>query len=390
VSNPVPYTLTQDSITVVWKGRPYTAQKGSQNFVALRKAVLEEKWDLVPNYLSVGKSIESWAKGNFKVLDDKIFYKGDSLPEGLNGRIMAMTQNGEDPTAIFNFWERLQKNPSWRSVEQLWPFLQHQIPLTPDGCFLAYKGVNNNYTDKHTNTVDNTPGTVHEMMRNKISDDPNEACHYGFHVGALSYASTFGEKTVICKVDPEHVVCVPYGASQQKMRVCKYEVVGNYGSPLPSTTYLGEPDVSPRDPDDEEDDSSDSVPDEDPDLENLDEEDASEGDKVGEGDSEEGDEESEEDASEDDEDDDEDDDEESEEEPEEAVDTTSTRQALPKGKGRALFPKFLKMDRGQLLTQSIEELRKHASHDLLILGASKIPGGKPALVASILKFRSGK
>jgi hypothetical protein len=41
---------------------------------------------------------------------------------------------------------------------------------------------------------------------------------------------------VICKVDPEHVVCVPRDSSFHKMRVCKYEVYGHYGSPMPSTT----------------------------------------------------------------------------------------------------------------------------------------------------------
>jgi hypothetical protein len=42
---------------------------------------------------------------------------------------------------------------------------------------------------------------------------------------------------VICRIDPEHVVCIPKDSRQQKMRVCKYEVVGHHtGQVMPSTT----------------------------------------------------------------------------------------------------------------------------------------------------------
>jgi hypothetical protein len=56
-------------------------------------------------------------------------------------------------------------------------------------------------------------------------------------VGALGYVNSFrqGGKIVICKVDPADVVCVPYDSSQQKMRVCKYLVVGFFTGQLPDT-----------------------------------------------------------------------------------------------------------------------------------------------------------
>ena len=103
--------------------------------------------------------------------------------------------------------------------------------------FLAYKGVTSNMTDAHTGTVDNSIGVTNELPRNKISDDPNKDCHFGFHVGALDYAKTFSNRVIICKVDPADVVCVPYDCSQQKMRVCKYKVIGHWnGQPMSSTT----------------------------------------------------------------------------------------------------------------------------------------------------------
>lgn len=244
MQNAIPYTLTNESVTVIWEGRPHVVQKGSTNFLPLRTAILNEDWQAIPKNLTQALSLKAWAKGKFS-LDggNTLSYDGRQVPSDFNKRIIEMATAGENPSALFNFWEKLQRNPSMRSVQQLWTFLQHEgIPLTSDGCFLAYKGVRQDYKDQHSGTCDNSPGAVHEMPRNQISDDPNEACHVGFHVGALEYARTFAARVVICKVDPENVVCVPYDANAQKMRVCKYEVIGNYGSQLPSTTFKEEVD----------------------------------------------------------------------------------------------------------------------------------------------------
>lgn len=225
------FTLTNNTISLIWEGTPYLVQKGAPNFKGLLNALIDEDWDSVPNHLTVAKSVSEWVKSNvdFAVIDDQIHYKGDPVPATLSKRIVGMAAEGLDPTPLFRFYEKLQLNPSMRSVEQLWPFLEHKgIPLTPEGNFLAYKGVNQDLTDCYTGKYDNSPGEVHEMLRNQISDDPREPCHFGFHVGALSYASSFGPRVVICEVDPADVVCIPYDENARKMRVCKYKVVGHH------------------------------------------------------------------------------------------------------------------------------------------------------------------
>lgn len=298
---------------------------------------------------------------------------------------MDMAARGEDPTPVYKFYEKLQRNPSWRSVQQLWQFLQHDnIPLTEDGCFLAYKGVNANFTDKHTGKVDNHPGKVNEMQRNMISDDPNQACHYGYHVGALSYARSFaggGGKLVICKVDPEHVVCVPYDSSQEKMRVCKYEVLGLYGAPLPSVTF--KEDIAPPEEQEDEDDAdtgdnedndngdTDELAEHEESLEEIDSEEAEDSYNSG------------------------DDDESSDgdgsgTEEEEEVAPAKKKVSKPKRdkkQAKPSFAKYSRMNTKALMDVSLDDLRKYATYGLKIVGASKIPGGKAALVSKILKNR---
>jgi hypothetical protein len=235
------YILTNDDITIFSKdGKQHVFTKQSVNYKALRNAVINKDEQAITDNLTESSSIKKWASGAFTFDDatQKFSWSGSQLPIDINARIIAMAQNQEDPTCLLNFYEKLQKNVSHRSVTQLYGFLAHQgIPITPEGNILAYKGVNADYTDKYSGKFNNFPGNVHEMPRNQISDDPNHACHAGFHVGSESYAKTFGNRVVICSVDPADVVCVPYDQSSQKMRVCKYKVIGNHGDvTLPSTT----------------------------------------------------------------------------------------------------------------------------------------------------------
>jgi hypothetical protein len=363
--NAPPYTLTNESITVVWKGKPNTVQKNTPNFLALRQAILDERWDDIPKHLTITKSIQEWAKGKFTYNGTRFSHDGEEIPEDINERIIKMASANEDPTPLFKFWERLKKNPSWRSVKQLFTFLKHVgIPLTEDGCFLAYKGVKENYKDCHSGKFDNSPGACHHMQRNKISDDPNEACHEGFHVGALSYAENFcgnDGRVVVCKVDPENVVCVPYDESQRKMRVCEYTVIGNHGTQLPDTTFNLSEDQSSDYDDYEESDHE---------GENEDDDGYDEGDE-GDEEDEEGDE--------------------SEEEPEHEEKVPDKQEpkkpAIDMSKVKLDFSKLNKMKAPELMECSIDILRKYAVAELKIVGASKIPGGKTALVSKILKTR---
>lgn len=375
----LPYTLTNESITVVFEGKPHVVQKGSPQFNALRKAIIAEDWAAVPKNLTVAKSIKDWAKGKFTLKGDNFSFEGAELPNNINSRIIQMATKGEDPTPLFKFWERLQKNPSMRSVQQLWPFLEHKgIPITKDGTFLAYKGVKNNFKDAHTGTIDNKPGVVNKMPRNQISDDPNEACHEGFHVGALRYAQSFSERVVVCEVDPENVVCVPYDSSHEKMRVCEYRVRGNHnGELLPSTTFAE--DDKPEKPYDPEDDflaepceeCGAKMPAEYLETEcsfhlvecslhsNFTPKDEEEPKK------------------------------EKPAKKKTGKQKKQERKALKKA-GKQLaksFDRLKSMTMADLMGESLDTLRDYAGKGLKIVGASKVPGGKTALVSVILKTR---
>jgi hypothetical protein len=343
----IPFTLTNESITVILNGTPRTIHKGSAQYPGLRSALFSEQWDRIEALVTVRGSMAEWFKGTgFDIDMQGAMRYSDGLheldvPPSLSQRIQAMVAGGEDPSPLIKFYQRLANNPSYRSRTQLFDFMAHVgIPIEPDGTFLAYKGINDNLTDVHSGKVDNAPGTRHSMPRNLVSDDPDTACHYGFHVGALSYARDFGRVVVICRVDPQHVVCVPHASSQQKMRVCDYESIGFWnGAEMPSTTWS--PDLERDASLDEEGDDADSDWEDDNILTSKGVGDGGDGLKV------------------------------------QPTIKHSTSKASQLGR---VSPAKL-MDRG------IDELRKYASGHLKIVGASKMSGGKSALVSAILKAR---
>lgn len=249
------YTLTNESITVVLEGETHTTREGTLNFEAARQAILEKRWDDLPDLFSVGRGIQRWTDDNFVYENEVLTYQGDPIPRELMDRIIAMAEKGDDPTSLMKFWANLQENTSYRSVKQLYSFLQNMnIPIDEEGYVLAYKGIRRDYKDKWTGTIDNSPGSIIEMDRNKVSDDPNVACAEGLHLGSLDYAQGYASegRVVVCRVNPRDVVSVPNDHNHKKMRTCRYEVLGNYGDKLDSVSFRKDDELEIEVEDDDE------------------------------------------------------------------------------------------------------------------------------------------
>ena len=141
-----------------------------------------------------------------------------------------MREGIKDPSPLFNFIEKLLDNPSNHSVEQLYNFLNYkELPIDPDGYVIGYKGVRDDYKDKYSGKFDNSVGQVLEMKRRNVDDDPNVGCSYGFHVGSFDYADSWANhdgRLMVVRFDPQDAVSVPNDCQYQKLRVCKYEVIG--------------------------------------------------------------------------------------------------------------------------------------------------------------------
>jgi hypothetical protein len=171
--------------------------------------------------------------GKISVTEDEVLFDGTPVVDSITVRILEYVKNGWEVKHLASFLNKLYANPSFNSRQFLHKFLEHKhLPISEDGFFLAYKGVTEDYLDLHTRTFDNSVGQVHTIERKDVDDNPANYCSYGFHVGSLEYATGFGVRTMIVKIDPSDVVSVPTDCSFQKMRVCKYEVISEFERPL--------------------------------------------------------------------------------------------------------------------------------------------------------------
>ena len=167
---------------------------------------------------------------------------------------------------MVRFLDNLMVNPSFRAVNELYTLLEnHGLPITDDGCFLAYKAVRNDYTDIRTGTFNNAVGQVVQMLRNQVNENYHEDCSHGLHCGSLGYVVDFGHFTkgqpvgpggnrlLVVKVNPKDVVSVPHYAGHTKMRVCEYVVVDEIKDVVKELDKVSvyKADATPAEPDDD-------------------------------------------------------------------------------------------------------------------------------------------
>lgn len=218
--------------------------------------------------LSVGKIVDTWSSGDFRLEGGFLFYLNEQIHPVITNRILEMIKEGFDHLPMLRFLENLYRNTSYSSINELYTFLIHKhLPITPDGCFIAYKSVSiyrgpdivdimgltikeGDYVDSYTKkSYRNNIGDVPAMARYKVDDNRNVGCSNGLHCGALQYVTNDYRQEVILqvKVNPADVVSVPLDANTMKVRCTSYEVISVYDGPLPSTVYSNEQDREEED-----------------------------------------------------------------------------------------------------------------------------------------------
>lgn len=221
-------------------GKAYSVKSDHRNYdeivAALRKGDSAE----IKRLADVGEYLSNYSTGAVKVENGRITYNGTPVHNGITKRIFELQKAGFNFGYMAKFLDNLMKNPSFRATQELYDFLAHRnLPITDDGCFLAYKNVKQDFTDHHTGTFDNNVGKTVSMERNAVDDERRNGCSNGLHVGTIEYAREFnsGGRLIICKVNPADVVSVPTDCSCQKLRTCKYEVLDEYTGDLTATVY---------------------------------------------------------------------------------------------------------------------------------------------------------
>ena len=260
----IPYILTEESLTVVVDGKAMTMQKDHPAWTQAIDALNNEEYDRLENLFDVSKAVEDYVdnESGITVKEGSVFFQGEAIHNVVVDKILSFMRQGLPFKPLVRFLGKLMANPSRRAVNELYAFLEHKsMPITPDGNFVAYKGVTEDFKDFHTRKFDNSVGQTLSMVRNSVCDDANIGCSYGFHAGSYEYAKGYassGGHLMRVEIDPTDVVSVPLECDCQKLRTAKYKVIAIHESierPLDDGIY-GEYDEDDWDDSDEDSDDT--------------------------------------------------------------------------------------------------------------------------------------
>jgi acyl carrier protein len=274
-------SLTLDTLTVILDNGAQIVPVRSDNPKWKEILELVKQFDTTPEgkivgpedkllaLLSLKAIVETYSVGQLSVNSTGVTYRGQPLHTIDSARVMAFLRDGLPFKPIANYMARKMANPSARAIAELYSFLEHKnMPITPEGKIIAYKGVKEDFYSVHGNLQTvvlqghvnesgqllNGVGSVLEVERSSVDDNFKNHCSFGLHAGSLQYAIGWGHRVVLVEIDPADVVSVPDDCNCQKLRCCKYKVIGLYTGPMPQA-YTDEfsSSTDPIDPDGEDD-----------------------------------------------------------------------------------------------------------------------------------------
>lgn len=247
------------SVTVVVDGRTYNIHKSHPNYQLVKEALLKNDTEAFLKVAEIPQAINEFTCGKITVKKDgdnvKVYYGSNEISNSIVTQITALISDGFPYEPLVKFLDKLLQNPSRRAVNELYSWLEkYHLPLTPDGNWLGYKRITQDWKDCHTGKIDNRMGTVVSMTRNEVDDNWGTACSQGLHVGALSYVRGFNPdgRIVLVEVNPKDVVA--FETSCDKLRVCEYRVVAEFKGELDKVLYQADGSNYASQVDDDEDD----------------------------------------------------------------------------------------------------------------------------------------
>lgn len=224
--------------------------------------------DSIVELLNIAKAVAAKfdsLSDQYSVRGGTVYFDGEPVHNALTEQIVRFLQDGvENWKPLVSFGEKLFANPNEHSREQLYEWMQAVLnidgglTLADDGDLVGYKGVqddgNGGYQSLNSGTaivngetvtgrIPNALGDVIEMPRSEVQHDPKTGCSTGLHVGTFDYARGYGRAGVVLevRVNPRDVVSVPTDCQAQKLRCCRYKIVGIVDAPY-SEAVLDEDD----------------------------------------------------------------------------------------------------------------------------------------------------
>lgn len=226
------YSIGAESISIYHDGELFQVDKSHPNYSAvleeLRKPEGERDLALLKEMAEVPSFVAKLTMGRVQVGEDAVLFRGEPVSGYMTERLLKMAAAGDPIEPWAAFMDNLMDNPLPSLRDDLFKWMEKgKMPITPDGCIIAFKKVRADYTDVHTGKFSNAVGAVLEMDRSACDTNRHNTCSTGFHFCSADYLHNFGgERVMVVKINPRDVTAIPTDYNLTKARCCKYTVTG--------------------------------------------------------------------------------------------------------------------------------------------------------------------
>lgn len=248
----IPYTSSPKSISVLVGGQMRTVNSSHPAYgeifdVVNKQDQFESTGGDVASYvtslLSVAEYVADKSDGEVEIVGGKLYYGKAELHNGLAKKIIQMFQDGHDISFMVEFLRRCRENPRPEAVDELYDWVEAgDMPICPDGHFIAFKKVQDDYLDFYTRTIEHRVGSRPSVPRESVDDNRNNVCSRGLHFCSREYLPNYHGsegRVMIVKVNPADVVSIPVDYSFTKGRCWIYEVIGEIARDDVGNTFIG-------------------------------------------------------------------------------------------------------------------------------------------------------
>lgn len=227
-------SIGSDSISIYVDGDFYSVDKTHANYPELLRELRKQPRDLeaIMQLVEMPRFISKITSGRVEIGEEAVLFSGEPVSGYMVERLMAMATAGDEVASWATFMDNLMDNPHPGVREDLYKWMEAgRLPITQDGCIVAFKKVRANYTDCHTGKFSNAVGAVLEMDRSLCDTSRKNTCSTGFHFCSAGYLSHFsGDRVMVVKINPRDVTAIPNDYNNHKARCCRYVVTGELKS----------------------------------------------------------------------------------------------------------------------------------------------------------------
>ncbi|TPL42560.1 MULTISPECIES: hypothetical protein [unclassified Mesorhizobium] len=245
----IPHVISGNTISAFIGGDLKTIDSSHPNFATIKQR-LREGTEVGEDLFDLAAALRrhlGYEDELVKVGPDGMTYNDRPINNFLTMRIIDLVRRGQPATPWINFFKRLQLNPDPNVRDELFDWLERGgMPITPDGYFLAYKKVDDDYTSFYDHSTINAVGTT--IFLTEYDHDKARVCSAGLHFCSWDYLPQYHGNTgrvVVLKINPADVVGFQ-SSYTGKGRACRYMIVDEipedeakhaFPAPVYSTAY---------------------------------------------------------------------------------------------------------------------------------------------------------